>query len=71
MFYVENNNQTLCIMLFYRLDILTYIKRPDHQLPEMSEERDYVTDKFTVAESTNLLKVRLHLTEIGKEVRSF
>lgn len=56
-------------MLFYRLDILTHIKHPGRQLPGTSEEKDYVTDRFTVAESMNLPKVRLRQIETDKEVR--
>jgi len=59
----------LLLMLFYRLDILTHIKRPGHQLPGTSEEKDYVTDRFTAAESMNLPKVQLRRIETGKEVR--
>lgn len=56
-------------VILYRLDILTHIKRPGHQLPGTSEEKDYVTDRFTVAESMNLPKVQLRQIETDKEVR--
>jgi len=56
-------------VILYRLDILTHIKRLGRQLPGTSEEKDYVTDRFTVAESMNLPKVQLHQIETDKEVR--
>jgi len=56
-------------MLFYRLDILTHIKRPGHQLPATLEEKDYVTDRLTAPESMNLPKVQWRRIETGKEVR--
>lgn len=70
--YVQTSSihlYSLLLMLFYRLDILTHINRPGHRLPVTPEEKDYVTGRFTAAESMNLPKVQLRRIETGKEVR--